>query len=65
LVFAQIEGKLPPALPPKRGQLMMVPDGVRPQLQRTAIEVVLLFAHSENLTEFCHIREIILSNAMN
>jgi len=39
----QTEGKAAPVLPPKRGQLMMVPNGVRPQLQRTAIEVHVFF----------------------
>jgi len=43
----QTEGKSPPVLPPKRGQLMMVPNGVRPQLQRTAIEVQTSLKRSE------------------
>ena len=34
-------------LPPKRGQLMMVPGGVRPQLQRTAIEVHSTLSHRQ------------------
>jgi len=48
----QIEGKAPPMLPPKRGQLMMVPKGIRPQLQRTAIEVSHSFANLTRLHLF-------------
>lgn len=32
-----------PPLPPKRGSLYRVPNGIRPELQRTMIEVIILF----------------------
>jgi len=51
-------------LPPKRGQLMMVPNGVRPQLQRTAIEVY--FCHTfRNLQSFYLWTDIIFSKELN
>jgi hypothetical protein len=35
----QVDGKELPFVPPKRGKLYMVPNGIRPQLIRTGIEV--------------------------
>lgn len=34
-----MDGKELPFLPPKRGQLFIVPNGIRPVMQRTGIEV--------------------------
>ena len=35
----QMNGKDLPFMPPKRGDLFSVPNGIRPVMQRTAIEV--------------------------
>ena len=34
-----MDGKELPFLPPKRGKVFIVPNGIRPVMQRTAIEV--------------------------
>lgn len=42
LFFSQDEGADLPFAPPMKGNLFLVPNGVRPVMQRTAIEVCLL-----------------------
>ena len=38
-----MNGKDLPFMPPKRGDLFQVPGGIRPVMQRTAIEVLYIF----------------------
>ena len=38
-ILLQMNGRDLPFMPPKRGSLFIVPNGIRPVMQRTAVEV--------------------------
>ena len=57
-----------PFLPPKKGQLFLVPNGIRPVMQRTGIEVcnsrVRVMVSNATFIEVCNSRvRVMVSNA--
>jgi hypothetical protein len=59
VLMQQVDGSQDlPFMPPKRGKLYMVPNGIRPVMRRTAVEVlILIFYKTETLAmAFCWVQ---------